>query len=575
MTAHAIDLDFFAVDAEHIAASVRAGEIDTADAREHLRSLAEQRGLIATCGRFVVDEIVDDALIIAQGGAIADAPLLDAAELRPYQVDVIADIDRSVAAGRRRNILVAPTGSGKTVIASAIIKAARAAFRRVLVLSHRREITIQTSAKLHQNGIPHGIIQAGFPLRPLENVQVASIQTLWRRTMQAGTMEMPPADLLVIDEAHHCPATTYRQIIDAYPDATLLGLTATPCRGDGRGLGGIFEMLIECPQVAALIEQGFLVKTRVYAPVNPDLRGVRVQAGDYVESQLADRMDNPKLIGDIVTHWLRYGERRKTVAFAVNVGHSIHLRDEFMRSGVRAEHIDGSTPKPERDAILARLASGEIELVTNCQVLGEGWDLPEVGCCILARPTRKMGLYRQMIGRVLRPAEGKTDAIILDHSGAVYRHGFAEDHVDWTLSPDRYAESPAHTARLARGEPSSRLLECSQCGAIRVAGEKCTHCGFLPQRPPRDVYVVDGDLGLVKDGRAKPHEYSDQDRARWHAELTAVAIERGYKPGWVGHQYREKFGAWPRGAATPAPPSPEVLSWVRSRLIAYAKRRAA
>jgi DNA repair protein RadD len=576
MTARAIDLDFFAVDAEHIAASVRAGEIDTADAREHLRSLAEQRGLITTCGRFVVDEIVDDALIIAQGGAIADAPLLDAAELRPYQVDVIADIDRAVAAGRRRNILVAPTGSGKTVIASAIIKAARAAFRRVLVLSHRREITIQTSAKLHQNGIPHGIIQAGFPLRPLENVQVASIQTLWRRTMQAETMEMPPADLLVIDEAHHCPATTYRQIIDSYPDATLLGLTATPCRGDGRGLGGIFDTLIECPQVAVLIEQGYLVKTRVYAPVNPDLKGVRVQAGDYMESQLADRMDNPKLIGDIVTHWHKYGEHRKTVAFAVNVGHSIHLRDEFMRSGVRAKHIDGSTPKPERDATLARLASGEIDVVTNCLVLTEGWDLPEVGCCILARPTRKMGLYRQMIGRVLRPAEGKADAIILDHSGAVYRHGFAEDHVEWTLNPDRYAESPTHTARSICGS-SSRLLECSQCSAIRVAGEPCSHCGFLPQRPPRSVFIADGELGLVKDGRAKPAEYSPADRARWYAMLTAIAIERGYRPGWAAVNYREKFGAWPPRSASPVPipPSPEVLSWVRSRLIAYAKRRAA
>ena len=127
-----------------------------------------------------------------------------------------------------------------------------------------------------------------------------------------------------------------------------------------------------------------------------------------VESQLADCMDQPKLIGDIVTHWHKYGERRKTVAFAVNVAHSVHLKEEFVKSGVRAEHIDGSTPKPERDASLARLASGEIELITNCMVLSEGWDMPEVGCCILARPTKKMGLYRQMIGRVLRPAPGKT-----------------------------------------------------------------------------------------------------------------------------------------------------------------------
>jgi superfamily II DNA or RNA helicase len=272
-------------------------------------------------------------------------------------------------------------------------------------------------------------------------------------------MKLPPADLIVVDECHHCPANSYQTIIDAYPDAIILGLTATPCRGDGRGLGGIFQTIIETPQVAELVEKGFLVKTRVYAPVIPDLKGVRIQAGDYAENQLADRMDRPQLIGDIVTHWHKYGEGRRTVAFAVNVAHSIHMRDEFIKSGVHAEHIEGTTPKDERDATLARLASGEVELVTNCMVLTEGWDMPEVGCCILARPTKKMGLYRQMIGRVLRPAPNKADAIILDHSGAVFKHGFAEDYVEWTLDPDRRAESREQQTR--EQMHGARLTECS------------------------------------------------------------------------------------------------------------------
>ena len=226
----------------------------------------------------------------------------------------------------------------------------------------------------------------------------------------------------------------------------------------------------------------------------------------------------PKLVGDIVTHWHKYGERRKTVAFAVNVAHSVHIRDEFIRCGVRCEHIDGSTPKPERDASLARLATGEIEVVTNCMVLTEGWDMPEVGCCILARPTKKMGLYRQMIGRVLRPAEGKTDAIVLDHRGAVFRHGFVEDPVEWTLDPDRRAENRIHTAR--EREHGSRLLECTQCGAVRVAGEPCFHCGFLPQRPPRGV-----PFGTVISGWSIDHAvptgnaYDPAERERWHAML--------------------------------------------------------
>jgi superfamily II DNA or RNA helicase len=208
-------------------------------------------------------------------------------------------------------------------------------------------------------------------------------------------MQLPPATLVVVDECHHATANTWRTILDAYPNAVILGLTATPCRGDGRGLGVIFETMIECPQVAELIELGFLVKSRVYAPSTPDLRGVEDRHGDYIESQLAERMDRAKLVADIVSTWHKLGEQRKTVCFATGVGHSIHLRDRFNEAGVRAEHIDGGTPKDERDATLARLPSGEIEVVTNCMVLTEGWDMPEVACCILARPTKKMGLFRK------------------------------------------------------------------------------------------------------------------------------------------------------------------------------------
>jgi len=296
-----------------------------------------------------------------------------------------------------------------------------------------------------------------------------------------------------------------------------------------------------------------------------------VRHGDYVEHELAERMDNAKLVGDIVTHWHKFGERRKTVAFACNVARSLHLRDEFVRASVRAEHLDGTTPDDERDAILARLESGETELVTNCMVLTEGWDMPEVGCAILARPTKKMGLYRQMIGRVLRPADGKADAIILDHSGAVFQHGLPEDHVAWTLDPDHYAESLEHTARQQHRE--ARLLECTQCGAIRMGGEPCPVCGFLPHRPPRDVFVREGDLGLVTNGRARGTEYDPETRQRWHSMFAYIAAERGYRPGWVAHQYRTKFGAFPPWGLSPEPitPTPEVRSWVRSRMIAFAR----
>jgi superfamily II DNA or RNA helicase len=493
-------------------------------------------------------------------------------ELRPYQTDITAKFERHVECGERSVLLVAPTGSGKTVIAAAIIAGIP---RRVLVVAHRREIVNQTSDKLTARGIAHGIIQAGDDkkLRPMATVQVASIQTLHARAIRSITMLMPLADLLIIDEAHHACAMTYKEVIEAYPNAIILGLTATPCRGDGRGLGGIFKIMIECPQVPDLIEQGYLVKARVYAPVDPDLRGVRTHAGDYVESQLAERMDKDQLVGDIVTHWFKYGEGRKAVAFACSVGHSVHIRDEFVKAGVRSEHLDGSTPIDERAAILARLASGETEVVCNCMVLTEGFDLPDMGCIILARPTKKMGLYRQMIGRGLRPADGKSDVVILDHSGAVFRHGLPEDRVLWTLDPDLRATAPEHTKRQSRYE--SKLIECSQCSTLRVGGKPCPNCGFMPRRPAEFIATAAGELGLVKGGRAIV-QYDEIEKDRWHGMLTYIAEERGYKPGWIAHKFKEKFGHWPtRRYVPPTEPSREVLSWVRSRNIAYAKARTA
>jgi DNA repair protein RadD len=495
------------------------------------------------------------------------------AELRGYQRAAVADFEGGIAAGRKRMVVVAPTGSGKTVIGSEIIGRARDSDQSVLVLAHRREIITHTHQKLLDNGVRAGIIQAGVEPRPLERVQVASISTLWSRAFRSEVMQRPLADLLVIDECHHAPARTYGAIIEAYPDAILLGLTATPCRGDDRGLGGIFESMIECPQIPELIEQGYLVASKVYAPTDPDLTGVQTRQGDYVESQLAARMDRATLIGDVVAHWHRYGEARKTVVFAVGVAHSIHLRDEFRRSGVRAEHIDGGTPKDERDATLARLASGEIELVCNCMVLTEGWDLPEVACCILARPTKKMGLYRQMIGRVLRPAPGKANAIVLDHSGAVFRHGLPEDRVIWTLDPDDYAHSPQHTARERKA--GGGLVECTQCTALRVGGQPCPHCGFMPSRPGQYELIADGELRLVEKGRVPASAYDPFERERWLGMLTTIGQERGYKPGWAAANYKTKFGSWPPYgvAVMPLRPTAEALAWVRSRAIAFAKSK--
>jgi DNA repair protein RadD len=494
-------------------------------------------------------------------------------ELRPYQADVISRVDAEIAAGHRRICLVAPTASGKTVIAAADINAAVARGEHVVFVVHRRELTEQTSQKLHDVGVDHGIIQAGFPSRPGAAVQVCSVQTLTARAVRTRKIELPPADRLYIDEVHHARAATYEKLISLYPKAVLIGLTATPCRADGRGLGNIFDVLVECPSVAELTRLKYLVPAKIYAPSRPDLKGIKVARGDYVESELAARVNTAKLVGDIVSHWLRLGEGRRTVAFTVNVAHSVDIRDEFRRSGVLAEHLDGSTPLEERKRILAALAAGTIDIVCNCAVLTEGWDRPEASCLILARPTRSLGLYRQMIGRVLRPSDGKADALILDHSGAVFVHGFPDDEICWTLHEDKRAENKTHSARGEYGAPG--LTTCPECSAVRFEGKPCPVCGWHPVAKPKPIVVADGELGEVgRDRSVAQSEWTLPERRAFYRQVMGYARLRQYKPGWAAHKFRERFGDFPPFAWNsdePMQPSGAVASWIRSRQIAYAR----
>jgi DNA repair protein RadD len=203
-------------------------------------------------------------------------------------------------------------------------------------------------------------------------------------------------------------------------------------------------------------------------------------------------------------------------------------------------------------------------------VLTEGWDMPEVGCCVLARPTKQMGLYRQMIGRVLRPADGKPDAIILDHSGAVFRHGLPEDHVEWTLKTDQRAQNPTHAARKA----GASLAECPSCQMILCAPPPCPRCDWMPKPRARAVDFADGELGLVVNGEAQAQQYSELERTTFFQQLRAVQQMRGYKKGWAAHKYKDKFGRfppWSYNDLPPIAPTDAVLRWVQSRNIAFAK----
>ena len=490
-------------------------------------------------------------------------------ELFPYQAALVAEIGALLASSVSRVLLQAATGAGKTVIAAELIKRAVAVRQPVVFIADRLELITQASKKLLRFDIDHGIIKAGFDMHLGKKVQVASVQTLFARAVRNKKIDLPRADWVFIDEAHHVRAMTYMAIVKAYSAARIIGLTATPCRLDGRGLGNVFQALVQCPEVAELTRLGFLVPAKVFAPVRLNLNGLKAANGDYVRSELADRVNTDALVGDIVEHWFRLGERRRTVVFAVNLGHGQHITWEFRKADVAVEMLDGTTPTDERNRILADLAAGKLNIVVNCMVLTEGWDCPEASCAVLARPTKSLGL----VGRILRPAPGKSDALVLYHAGGVFAHGLPDDPISWVLESDGKAENTVHASRGATPHAPA-LTTCPRCSAVRLEGRPCPVCGWRPMRAPRPVDVADGELGQVmRDGVARASEWSECEKLTFYRQLMGVATQRGYKSAWAAHKYAERFGGfppWSWNRQGPLPPSGAVSAWVRARNLAYA-----
>ncbi len=489
-------------------------------------------------------------------------------EMRPYQVEAISSLRKEVLSGNKRIVLQAPTGSGKTLVASALIQGAVAKGKKVLFLAPRRELVYQCSDKLAKLGVRHGIIMAG-EIPDTAAVQVACVPTLHARAVRREKIPLPAADLVIADECHLFLAETFAGILQKYQDRTLIGLTATPARGDGRGLGEIFQSIVPVSSVAGLVELGYLVPQVYYSPSVPDLAGIKIRAGDYAEDQLERRMDTPKLVGDIVTNWSRLARDRQTVVFASGVAHSIHLRDEFRLAGVSAEHLDGTTPLDERADILRRVETGDVQVLCNCMVCCYGWDSPTVSCCVLARPTKSIVLYLQMAGRVLRPAPGKESAVILDHSGIVQELGFVDEEQPWSLD----GKEKIQERKAASATKKPKPVTCPECKFMFRMASECPRCGWKPaSRKGAWEEVVDADLQEIGRAGRKSKIYTVTEKQSWYSQLVGYAKARGYKEGWVAHKYREKLGVWPRNLAwVAAPMTPEVSAWITSRNIARAK----
>jgi superfamily II DNA or RNA helicase len=450
--------------------------------------------------------------------------------LRPYQVRALDACRAVIRAGKRRVLLVAPTGSGKTTIAAESIRSAVARGSRTLFLAHRQELLNQCHDRLLEFGVRSSIIRAADPrLDPNQAVQVASVPTLARRLERFASDDFA---LIVTDEAHHVRANTYARILEHFRGArAVLGLTATPIRADGRGLAESYDVLVEAASMRELVKLGFLVPVRMYTAPDMDLTGIHRRQGDYVLSELGERMNREVLVGNIVTEWQRLASDRRTVIFATTVAHSQSIASRFMAAGIRAEHLDGGMDEQERDGILERVRCGATQVVVNCQILTEGWDMPEVACCVLARPTKSLGLYLQMSGRALRPAPGKRDCIILDHANCFREHGGVSDR-QWTLSTDK----PKSAA-----EVPEKI--CPRCGLIIPLG--CREC-------PECVFVFASPRWSSQEKAVQLVDASDPDyrRERFFQIVQDVSLRRRrdgepYKITAALALFHQQFGDWP------------------------------
>lgn len=450
--------------------------------------------------------------------------------LRPYQESAINEV-RAAFRQSPSVLLVAPTGSGKTVMFSYISHSAVAKGKRIWIMAHRVELVDQISETLKRFNVAHGFIAAGYPKAPGMHVQACSVQTLIRRMP-----ENQPPDLIIIDEAHHATlVNTIGRILAAYPKALMLGVTATPTRLSGEGLGDVFKTMVLGPTTQQLIDLGALSPVTVYAPPTVDLSALHVRAGDFVISEAAEAMDKPKITGDAVTHYRKHAEAKRAVAFCTSVDHARHVAMSFVEAGFKSVHIDGTMERTMRRNVVQAFQKGEIHVLTSCDLVSEGFDCPGIEVGISLRPTASTGLWIQQVGRCLRTADGKSRAIILDHAGNTLRHGLPTDDREWSL------EGRERAARGSKGEAVLSVRVCTQCFSAQPSGApSCKHCGHVFPIQARKVEEVEGELQEVLASRKARKE---QGSARSIEALIEIGKLRGYRDplAWANYVYRGRM----------------------------------
>lgn len=456
--------------------------------------------------------------------------------LRDYQLQLLADL-RTALKRHKRVCAVMPTGAGKGQTIGAIARGAAGKGRRVLVLAHRAELIEQLSATVRAWGLESDLIAPGHQLQG-QQVAVGSVQTVVRRLAQ-----LPAPDLIIQDEAHHLVAgNVWGRIINAWPGAHLIGKTATPERLDGKGLGveagGFFEALVLGPSAAWLVEQGWLARPRVFSWPGARNSKLRRRMGEFDLEQAARAFGDRAAIGDAVSHYRRRLHPATAICFCCTIQHAEQLAGAFRSAGIRSAAVSGSTPPEERRRLIAGLGTSEVEVLTSCMIISEGTDIPSVGGAILMRPTASLSLYLQMVGRALRPAPGKHEAVILDHVGNAHRHGLPTDEREWNLAGRRKREGvsiPIKDCPLCFCSCPSAAQQCPDCGHLFLCEERDEQRRGLQQIEGELVEIIAGAHRPKPRQQQRPRRRSPSAGCRTFEQLQQREQERGYKPGWAKH----------------------------------------
>ncbi|MDE5770905.1 MAG: DEAD/DEAH box helicase [Ruminococcus sp.] len=437
--------------------------------------------------------------------------------LRAYQEALVQRVHDNFRRGIKAPCIVLPCGGGKSVIVAEIAKRTTEKLNRVLFLVHRIELCEQIERTFRAWGVD------------MDFCQIMMVQTACRRLKKLSS-----PSLIITDETHHSKSNSYRKIYDFFPDAYRVGVTATPVRLDGSGLGDVYETLIEGVSAKWLIENNFLSPYTYYAPTVADLNGIKIQRGEYETKSAENVLFNRTVFGNVINHYHKLADGRQAICYCVSIKHSEAMADEFQANGISAVHIDGTTPQAERQRIIEDFRQGRIKILCNVDLISEGFDVPDCECAILLRPTKSLTLYIQQSMRCMRYKPEKS-AVIIDHVGNYARFGMPDADRQWTLQ-----DKPKKSRNQVENEV--KVLQCLECfytfqpeDDVKV----CPECGYVFPKKERTLEIEDG--AELKNITGFVLKYDDSpDQCRNMQDLQKYAKNHGYKSGWCWYQARQR-----------------------------------